>query len=216
MTFSASPEEPSEEPVVPNEEETASAEASPEQEPPTEPEGEELAPPEIILPEDYSLRNREEELQEKIHSLESKLLRTQAELENTRRRAQREIQDVRQYAAIPMLRDLLTILDHMQLALQAADKTEDVESLKKGFSMVIQQFESALNQHGCKKIDALHQPFDPNLHEALLRQPSEDHPEMTVLQELRSGYQMNDRVIRPSQVSVSSGAPAPAPSDSEE
>lgn len=158
-------------------------------------------------PAESSEKTKTEELAKKVAELEDRVLRLHAELENTRKRAQRELEESRQYAPVGLLREILPVVDNMELAMQAAEKTEDVASLKQGFRMVADQLQAALAQQGCQRIAALHLPFDPNLHEAVSRQPSEEHPEMTIVQELRPGYKLHERVIRPSQVIVSMGQP---------
>jgi len=132
-----------------------------------------------------------------------RLLRTQAELENFRKRVRKETEQNRLYQQLPLIRDLLPGLDNLQRALMAAESSQDVEGLVEGVRMVVQQFEDLLGGYSVKPIEAIGQPFDPNLHEAVLQQPSDDHPPMTVIEEVRRGYILHDRVVRPSQVIVS-------------
>ena len=130
-------------------------------------------------------------------------LRSQAELENYRKRAQKELDQERQYRALPVVRDVLPALDNLHRALQMAKNTQDAEQLIKGVQMVAQQFEEALAKHAVQQIEAVGKPFDPNLHEAIQQAPSKDHPPMTVLHDVEKGYQMYDRVVRPTKVIVS-------------
>ena len=130
-------------------------------------------------------------------------LRSQAELENYRKRAQKELDQERQYRSLPVVRDVLPALDNLQRALQMAKTTKDADQLTKGVQMVVQQFEEALARHAVVPIDAVGKPFDPNLHEAIQQAPSKDHPAMTVLHDIEKGYQMYDRVVRPTKVIVS-------------
>lgn len=134
-------------------------------------------------------------------------LRTQAEFENFRKRAAREADDARKYQAQPLASDLLPVLDNLRRAIQAGTSTS-AEELLQGVQMVSKQFEEALRRHGLKPIEAVGKPLDPHLHEAITQMPSANHPPMTVLQEVESGYTLNDRVVRPSKVIVSSGPPA--------
>ena len=142
-----------------------------------------------------------------------RLLRTQAELANYRKRAARELQDAKRYANLPLMRELLPALDNMARAIEAAEKTHDVDSLLEGVKMVASQLEDILQRHHCVRINAVDEPFDPHIHEAILQQPSADHAEGTVIQETQTGFQLHDRVVRPSQVIVSTAMPEANPED---
>lgn len=138
-----------------------------------------------------------------------RFLRAQAELENYRRRMQRELAEERRYAALPIVRDLLPVIDNFQRALDAARNSDRAADLIEGLEMVIRQLEETLIRHGTTPIAAHGEPFDPNLHEAVQQIPSADQPPMTVLQELERGYLLHDRVVRPSKVIVATALPAP-------
>ena len=130
-------------------------------------------------------------------------LRAHAELDNYRKRAARELDEHRRYANLSLLRDLLPVLDNVDRAIEAADKNADAAALLEGFKMVSQQLGEVLKRHHCTRIEALHAPFDPNVHHAVMQQPSDEHPANTVLMVTQNGYQLHDRVVRPSQVIVS-------------
>jgi len=147
-----------------------------------------------------------DQLRGQLDEAQDRVLRTQAELENYRRRVAREMEQERRYAAMPLLRDLLPVLDNINRAIEAAEKSDGGGGLLEGFRMVASQLEDVLGRHNCVRIEALDQPFDPNVHEAITQQPSEDHPPNTVIHETQSGYQLHDRVVRPSQVIVSTAA----------
>jgi molecular chaperone GrpE len=132
-------------------------------------------------------------------------LRALAELDNYRKRAAREMLEQQRFAQLPLVRDVLPVLDNVQRAIDAAEKTRDAAALLAGFKLVAQQLQDALKRHHCTAILALHAPFDPHVHEALLQQPSAEVPASHVLQEVRPGYRLFDRVVRPSQVIVSTG-----------
>ncbi len=134
------------------------------------------------------------------------VLRLRAEMENLRSRTAREINEARRYAALPFARDLLPALDNIGRAIESAEQGQQDPSLLKGFRLVQQQLLSLLQQHHCLPIEALGEPFDPNFHEAILQQPSEQYPANTVAMVAETGYQMHDRVVRPAKVIVSSGA----------
>jgi len=133
-------------------------------------------------------------------------LRYQAELENYRKRITRQMEEERRYASMGLIHDLLPVWDNTIRAIEAAEKTKDIESLVAGFKMVADQLEKALQRHHCTRIPALHEPFNPHLHQAISHLPS-DQPADTVAIVVQDGFQLHDRVVRPSQVVVSSGPP---------
>ena len=135
-----------------------------------------------------------------------RLLRLQAEMQNLRNRTSREIADERKYAALPVMRDLLPVVDNIDRAIEAAEKAGEAENLLAGFRLVKQQLHSILSRHDCEPIVAENQPFDPNFHAAILQQSSADVPAGNVIMVAQAGYKMHDRVVRPAQVIVSSGA----------
>src|SRR5688572_27075505 len=135
-------------------------------------------------------------------------LRLQAEMQNLRNRTSREIADERRYAALPILRDLLPVVDNIDRAIEAAEKAGEVENLLEGFRLVRQQLLTTLARHECEPIPAEGQPFDPNFHQAILQQPSADVPAGYVMMVTQPGYKLHERVVRPAQVIVSSGPPA--------
>jgi molecular chaperone GrpE len=134
-------------------------------------------------------------------------LRSQAELENYRKRIQREREEERRYAAMPLLRDFLPGLDNLQRALDAARHTDDLAAMLQGVEMVAVQFEEIMKRHGAEPIPALGEPFDPHRHEAIHQMPAADRPPMTIIDEIERGYMLHDRIIRPSKVIVSVAPP---------
>jgi len=149
-----------------------------------------------------------EQLQQQNSELEDRLVRTQAELVNYRRRTQNELEQFRKYEGLNLVRDLLPALDNLQRATDAAAKASDVENLRKGVEMVAQQVMETLRRYQVDIIAAQGEAFDPNLHEAVVQQPSEDVPAMHVLAEVETGYKMQDRIVRPAKVVVSTGPAA--------
>ena len=133
-----------------------------------------------------------------------RLLRTSADLENFKKRAARERQEAIRFANAALLEKLIPALDNFDMALAAANNPEGnpVESLKTGIAMIHSQLKSALAEAGLEEIDAANQPFDPNLHEAISHEESTDAPEGHVLRQLRKGYKLRDRLIRPASVVV--------------
>ena len=147
-------------------------------------------------------------LQGELREANERLLRTQAELENYRKRARREAEEERRYAALPLIRDLLSVMDNLDRALEAAERNQSVSGLFEGVKMVAVQFNAYLEQYGCRRIPAVGLAFDPHQHEAIAQEPSTEHAAGVVTRIARQGYQLHDRVVRPSQVLVSLGAPA--------
>lgn len=147
------------------------------------------------------------ELQAKIDDLQNRLLRTQAEMENFRRRTYREQDDARKFESLRLVRDILPGMDGLNRAIASAEQTGDLQTLMDGIRMVANQFKEILKAHSAEPIDALGKPFDPNLHEALTQVPSADHEPMTVLQVVEMGYRLHDRVVRPARVIVSCAPP---------
>jgi molecular chaperone GrpE len=144
------------------------------------------------------------QLQRELQEAQDRVLRAQAELENMRRRMRREAEEERKFATQPLLTDLLSVLDNIQRAVQAAEKSPEGAGLLEGVRLVAQQLSNVLENHNCRRIAALGSPFDPQYHEALTQQPSLDYPPNTVMHVHQDGYQLHDRVIRPAQVVVSS------------
>lgn len=144
-----------------------------------------------------------------IASLKDQLLRAKADFENTRKRLVREKEESLRYANQSILSDLLPLLDHLELGLQAATSATDASSVVTGVKLIQTQFERFLTEHGVTPIDAMGKPFDPNLHEALGQEPSPGKPEGTVLHQRRRGYKIGDRLLRPaSVVTVAPAQPA--------
>jgi molecular chaperone GrpE len=137
-----------------------------------------------------------------IAELKDKLLRTQADWDNYRKRAQREKEEAIKYAAGEIFEKLLPILDNFEMGLAAAKSATDPKSIADGMSMVLSQFRTLLQQSGVETIDAAGQPFDPHRHEALGHQETAAHPEGTVVQQIRKGYKLKDRLLRPATVFV--------------
>lgn len=133
-----------------------------------------------------------------------KWARARADMDNYRRRMQREMEEDRKYAGLPLLKAVLPGIDGLHLALRAASTAKNADELIKGVEMVSRQFDAALIAVGVTPIAAVGEPFDPNRHEAISQRPSADHPPMTVLDEVERGYTLHDRVVRPTKVIVSS------------
>lgn len=144
-------------------------------------------------------------LRQELDEANRRVLLSQAELENFRKRTRRDLDDALRYASLPLLRDILAVADNLQLAIQAAEKHPENAGLLEGVKMVYRQLSDVLRAHHCVEIDAAGAAFDPDLHEAIMYQPHDDLPEGTITQVVRGGYRLHDRVVRPPQVCVSRG-----------
>ena len=133
-----------------------------------------------------------------------RVLMAQADAENFRKRMRRDMEDQLKYAPVPVITDVLQVRDNLLRAIEAAGETEEVQGLKDGVAMVVKQLDDVLAKHGVREIPAEGELFDPNYHEAISQMPG-DAPEGTVAHVATTGFQMHERVIRPSQVVVSTG-----------
>lgn len=145
-----------------------------------------------------------EQLESKLAEANNRALRAQAEVENVRRRFRRENDEAVLYANKPLLSDLLPVVDNIERAIESANSSNDASGLLEGVKMVAEQLLAVLEKHNCPRIDAVGEQFDPEFHEAILQQPS-DEPKGTILTVAQHGYKLHDRLIRPSQVIVSTG-----------
>lgn len=138
-----------------------------------------------------------------------RLLRTTADFDNFKKRVAREKQDAIKYANENLLQKLVTVLDNFDMALTAAQNgsTEAAQSLQTGINMIYQQLKTVLQEAGLEEVDAAGKPFDPNLHEAVAQKETTEAPEGQVVQQLRRGYRLKERLLRPASVVV---AKAPA------
>lgn len=134
-----------------------------------------------------------------------RLLRVSAEFENYKKRIQREMDDLRKFAVQSLVKDLLPIIDNLELALKSSSETQDEAGsrLRDGVVLTHKEILKTLEKYQVAQIDALGQPFDPNFHEAVMREEDADHPPNTIIKELQKGYLLQDRLIRPSMVVVS-------------
>jgi molecular chaperone GrpE len=150
-----------------------------------------------------------------------RMLRTLAEMENLRRRTEREVADTRQYAVANFARDLLGVADNMQRALDtlSADFRDQadpvVRSHIEGVELTERELMKVMEKHGIRRFDPQGQKFDPNLHQAMLEVPDPSVPSGTVVQVMQPGYMIADRVLRPALVGVSRGGPKAAPAANE-
>jgi molecular chaperone GrpE len=158
-------------------------------------------------------------LDREVAELKDRLLRTLAEMENLRKRTEREVADARTYGITAFARDILTVADNMHRALNALDeelRTEadaGVKALVDGVELTERELMNALEKHGVKRIDPLGQKFDPNRHQAMYEVEDTSVPAGTVAQVMQAGYLLGERVLRPALVAVSKGGPKAPPAE---
>jgi molecular chaperone GrpE len=150
------------------------------------------------------LKKEIETVKEKSTNNYERYLRTLAELDNTRKRALREREEYIKYASLPLIKKLLPVIDDLNRALNVSDDNQDYEVLKKGVEMIAKTLYQVIEDEGVKSIEALGKPFDPQYHQPLFVEKSDEYPENTVIEQMQTGYVLKDRVIRPSLVKVSS------------
>ena len=161
--------------------------------------------PSTVTPEQFS---QLKDLAAKADENWERLLRTTADFDNFRKRATREKQEAIKFANENLVTKLLPVLDSFEMAMAAAQNTpapgaQTLQSLQDGVNMVHQQLKTVLAESGLETIEAAGQPFDPNLHEAVSQVDNPDLPEGTVAQQLRKGYRLRERLLRPATVIVS-------------
>jgi molecular chaperone GrpE len=149
-------------------------------------------------------------LQAEADALKDRLLRLQADFDNYRKRVAREKEEWNRAAVESVIHEILPVLDTTRLALDAAKPEDAGNPFLNGFRMVTEQLEGVLARFGMKPIHAAGKPFDPQIHEAIAHLPDPEVPESHVLRQTRRGYMIGERLLRPSQVIVSSGQARPA------
>ena len=198
-----------EEPVVEEAQEATenTAEAEAPQKDVAEATGEEASTDEEAVEEEKELTV--DELLQQSHKekedLYQKVLRAAADFENFRKRSLREKEELRKYAVSGLIEDLLPALDNLELGLAAADNHQEAKAVSDGFRMVAQQITSILQNNGVECLNPEGEEFDPNFHESVGFQPSDEVEDQKVIQVLRKGYSLNGRILRAANVIVSSG-----------
>ena len=151
-------------------------------------------------------------------ALKDRMLRTLAEMENLRRRTEREVGDAKSYGVTAFARDMLNVADNLTRALDhipaeaRASADETLKGLIEGVELTARDLAAALARHGVKMLDPLGEKFDPNFHQALFEVPNEMLPTGTVTQVVQNGWRIGERVLRPASVGVSKGGPKAAAS----
>jgi len=159
-------------------------------------------------PADEEIQDTEEDiLKEEIKTLKEEKIRVLAEMENLRKRFDREKIDSIKYGSVNFARDILSPGDNLERALSAINQEEEhpqsIKNLIEGLLMVKKELSTALEKNGITKIESLDKKFDPNLHQAMMEIENNDLEEGIVVQEIQTGYMMHDRLLRPAMVGVS-------------
>jgi molecular chaperone GrpE len=151
--------------------------------------------------------------------MKDRLLRTLAEMENMRRRTEKEVADARTYGVTNFARDILAVADNMERALKALDDEirakadAGVKALLDGVELTERELVKVMEKHGVRRIEPAGQKFDPNLHHAMLEVPDPSVPSGTVVQVMQPGYTIGERVLRPAMVGIAKGGPKAPPSE---
>ena len=152
---------------------------------------------------------RARDTSDRLKDTHERLLRTAAEFDNFKKRAQKEKEDVQKFGIERVLKDFLPVMDNLERALDHAEQ-HDAKQVIEGVRLVQKLFETTLAKHGVQGFSAVGKPFDPSVHEALMQQES-DEPAGTVVSEMARGYKLNDRLVRPAAVVVAKSRTAAAP-----
>lgn len=165
--------------------------------------------PEIVETEDETekLRNELAQALNDIKMHQEQYLRTLADMENLRKRTQRDKEELAKFANENILREILPVIDNLERAVDHAEQAETNDGLFEGVQMTLTQFSQLLTKFGVEPVDAIGQPFDPAYHQAMGQLESDEHPVNTVVQQMQKGYQLNNRLLRPAFVML---AKAPA------
>ncbi len=190
--------------TTPEDPDQAAAAAQPEDAPGFETAEQESAadPVEVLTAENAELKDR--------------ALRVMAEMENLRRRTEKELKDARQYSVATFARDMLTVSDNLRRAIEAVPEElrenadANLAGLLEGVEMTERELLNQLEKNGVKKLEPAGQKFDPNFHQAMFEVPNTEVPNNTVVQVVQAGYQIGERVLRPAMVGVSKGGPKQA------
>ena len=157
----------------------------------------------------------EEKLRRQVQELEDKLLRTAAEFDNYKKRTARRYDEMIRSAADGVLLELLGVVDNFERSLEHSNAKADFEARRKGTEMIYDQMRSLLAKYNITAIEAVGQPFDPSLHEAMMQMDTDEYDDGVVALEMSKGYLCGDRVLRHSKVGVSTGKGAPESDDKE-
>jgi molecular chaperone GrpE len=161
-------------------------------------------------PKEETEAERIQKLEFELAQSKDRFLRAKAEMDNYRKRVQRDLADVRRQTKTMTIEEFLSVFDHFQMAQTHAEQNTDFATLKQGMDMILNEFSRVFENLGVLTVNAVNQPFDPNEHEALAEEASAEVPAGHVLRQWKCGFRMGERLLRPASVIVSSG-PADEP-----
>ena len=156
------------------------------------------------------LKKKLEEKEEEVKTLYDKLLRTQAEFENYKKRIEKEKSDLRKYAGEGILKEIIHTVDNLEMAIKHASESDQSESISEGMEIILKQFLKSLERFGVKGFVSIGETFDPNRHEAMIQVESAEHEANTIIAESQKGYFLHGRLLRPALVSVTRAPQAEA------
>lgn len=149
-----------------------------------------------------AVKDAENKLQQDFDNLNNQYLRLAADFDNYRKRQAQEREDLLRYGAEEALKKIIEVLDNFDRAKQSIENTDDAAQIKESFSVLYNQIFDNLSKLGLEVIDSQGKEFDPNFHEAVMKTPTNEHPENHVIMELQKGYKLGDKVLRPTLVNV--------------
>ena len=147
-------------------------------------------------------KDNNDELQKKFDALSQQYVRLAADFDNYRKRQEQEREALIKFGTENALTKLIEVLDNFERANKALENVDDCEKVKESFDLIQKQVFETLSSLGLEEIKAIGEEFDPNFHEAVMQTPTSEHPEHTVIAELRKGYKAGDKVLRPAMVNV--------------
>ena len=151
-----------------------------------------------------------------LQALKEKLMYLEADYQNYRKRVVKDLSEARLCGTAGTLEPFLTVFDFLGMAKNAAEKSDNIESIRQGLNMIIGEFHNAFDELGVKKIATVGTDFDPKYHEAAAHEPSDEVPEGKIIREWSGGFKLGERLLRPARVVVSSGPALEAPQQTEE
>jgi molecular chaperone GrpE len=158
----------------------------------------------VEVPREQELQAQIQQLQAEKDELYNKYLRAQADLQNFRIRVNREKEQMMKYQSQRVIEALLPVVDNFERAIAASKDAKDASALAEGIEMVFRQLQQVLEQEGVTTVPGVGEPFDPNMHQAVMQEESDEYESGIIIEEFQIGYKLKDRVIRPSMVKVSS------------
>ena len=163
----------------------------------------ELVEEEVVLTKEEELELKVLELEASVKKFQNEYLREKADLENVKKRLEKERIIERKYAAMSIAKKLVSPLDNLELALNHPTEDEEIKKFMQGFTMIQEQIKKGLGEEGVSEIDALNEEYDPNFHQAIMTEKIDGVEANVVIQVLQKGYMFKDRVIRPAIVKIS-------------